>query len=154
MNNVLKVKNTQLETTVDIHRFFKGRGHFTMAFKGKKLIGCYRSDFSGTSVVNHNKTNFYCRDDCCHSEIKFLKMNRYRKNLHKLKIVNIKISIVNGDIIFLLAKPCYDCKETLVKYGINGIYFSTETGIIYEKIKMMETSFSSGNKIKRERFRT
>ena len=78
-------------------------------------------------------------------------MNKFRKNLNKLKVVNIKISFDgSGNIIFYLAKPCYDCRESLIQYGITGIYFSTETNFVYEKINDMISTFSSSSRVKRE----
>ena len=129
----------------------RGRGHFTLLLKGKKVIGCYRADYSGTGKIKRvHKSD----DRCCHSEIKFLKDNRYRKNLNKYKIINVKIKKIDGCYMFSVSKPCTQCKETLDLYGIKGIYYFTdETTIVYEDLKEMDTIPSTWNKMYNINFR-
>lgn len=121
----------------------RGKGHFTLLMKGKKVIGCYRADYSGTARIfrgKHRRTD----DRCCHSEIKCLKDNLHRKNLHKFKIINVKFKQVQEKFIFSISKPCTDCKDTLSNYGVRGIYyFSNETDLVYETFNTMDTIYSS-----------
>jgi len=121
----------------------RGKGHFTLLLKGKRIIGCYRADYSGTGCIMR-KTGFKSDSKCCHSEIKCLKANLHRKDLNKLKIVNLKIKYENSRFIFSLSRPCTECRDTLIIYGIRGVYYFTdEKTIVYEKLSSMKTVLSS-----------
>ncbi len=128
-----------------LYRKPRGRGHFTLLIRGKRVIGCYRADYSGTGRIIR-KTGFKSDDKCCHSEIKCLKANLHRKDMNKLKIVNIKVKYQDQRFIFTISKPCTDCKDTLRLYGLKGLYyFENENTIKYERFDDMQTIPSSWN---------
>ena len=67
----------------------------------------------------------------------------YEKNQKYHNKYNLLVIRVNSQGQLVNARPCHNCTDMLKSCGIKNIYYSTEDGIICEKVKHMVSINSS-----------
>ncbi len=62
-----------------------------------------------------------------------------------LDLIVIRLSKKNNS--YVNARPCYNCLQMMKNVGINKVHYSTENGLIVEKVKNMVSIHSSAIQI-------
>jgi len=113
--------------------------------------GCIAVRSGKIIAKGHNKCRTYSKDgliynSCsCHAEIDVLRKCKKLNITNKLNLYIVRRSI---DDCYTQSSPCLDCFETMKKFDIKYIVFSTITGELYKCSfdKFRSTHETSGRK--------
>lgn len=128
IDNLIKITR-ELKKKFQTGQFF----HATIALKGGNIIAVGINDYNekhpeskfGKYIATKNSNANY--QPCLHSEIDCLKQIKFRDDLNKITLLNIRIN--NNDEL-ANAEPCDNCKKVLSNYKFKRIYFTINNNTI------------------------
>lgn len=123
VNNLIKAIFPQLWQRKDKNATL----HCTIALKGGNIIAYGFNDFNKyCPEYKFGKYRAIKNTNCeyianIHSEIDLLKKISFRKDLHKITLLNIRINKKGEKVISM---PCHNCLRILYKYNFKAIYYT------------------------------
>lgn len=133
--------NNIIETLKKAARFSDiNQQHAAALIKNNKIYAIAINDIVKKIDFISETGEVRCRKITRHSEENVI-FKLPKKIIKELDIIVIRI---NNNSKMIMSRPCTECKNKLIKFGIKKVYYSNEQGnIVYEYTNLMEKTYIS-----------